>query len=404
MNKPVISSLTNQALEAGRIYKARGGISSQMLRSEIYRAWERAHLQGANPCALKPEKLSELETERLIQKHIYIIHAVRPYFHYLSQAVGKERHAIMLSDREAIVLDLAGDEQTVNDTEAFPQPGSLLSEAVAGTNGIGTSLAEENYVEIFASEHFIEGFHAFTCQGIPLRNEKSEIVGILSISTRNPDTAPRLKEIFLCASYGIQAEYLTATLEKDIHQVLTSHPGDYQQLEKLHQDIIQAHQATRLKLEIGSRMIAVNRLDNALQILQQAETSIQIFRRRANVWRNLASSEIGKLQPLSLNDSVTDLVELLLTEAAIRKLEVITDWQQQIIVIADSQRLLRQMLRYFLEAFDSAGKGGTIKVAVTSMPNSDLAQVSFTSIPGLNILNSEPRNYIFSLPITNKNL
>jgi transcriptional regulator of acetoin/glycerol metabolism len=310
----------------------------------------------------------------------------------------------MLSDRQGILLDVVGDKQTVQASESFPSPGSLLSEAVAGANGVGTPLAEEGYIEIVAAEHFIQGFHPFTCQGIPLRNENQEIVGVLSISVRRPDAGQRLKEILLCASGGIEAELLIANLEKHIRRVLTSNPDDYQPLEELRQDIIQGHQAARLKLEISSRMVAVNRLDYAMKLLQQAEKSIQIFRHRATIWRNLASLEIGPIQPLSITDSLLDLVDLLATEATIRKVEILTYWTDKILVSADIRSLLRKLLRCFLNSFERAGKGGTIKVIVDKIPYSEFVQVSFTSIPGLNTSKSEPSTEIFSLPITKQNL
>lgn len=91
--------LENDPLEAGRIYKSTGAIPQNILRPTVYRAWERSHLQGANPHALQAEKLSSLETERLVEQHRHLMDAVRPYFQILSQAAGKENHAIMLGDR-----------------------------------------------------------------------------------------------------------------------------------------------------------------------------------------------------------------------------------------------------------------------------------------------------------------
>ncbi|BAZ33049.1 GAF domain-containing protein [Cylindrospermum sp. NIES-4074] len=397
-----MSPLRSDVIEAGRLYRATGAISADMLRSEVYRAWERSHLQGANPRALQAERLSNSDTQRLIEQSSFLVNAVRPYFRKLSQAAGKDRHAVMLGDRNAILLDLLGDEQTIHGPEPFPVPGSLLSEGVAGANGIGTPLAEENYMELVAAEHFIEGFSPFTCQGIPLRNEKQDIVGVLSISVRRADAGQRLKEILLCASHAVEAEFLVANLEKDIHRVLLSTPDDYQPLEELRQDIIQGYQAASLQLEVISRLVAVNRLDYAKQLIQQAENSIQLFRHRAEIWRNLASLKTGNIQSLSLTESICDLVDLLLTEAKIRNVEVVTFWHEPITVMADPCSLLRQLLRYFLQVFESAGKGGRVAVTVEKMPNSDLAQVSFTPIPVFNI--SQPTMYNLSLPLAKNRL
>lgn len=392
--------LIHQALEAGRIYRSTGAIQRKMLRQEIYRAWERSHLQGANPHSMQAEKLSQLEVERLLEQQSDFVKAVRPYAQIISQAAGKEHHAVMLSERNAIVLDLVGDEQTVHQLDSFPRPGALLSEAVAGANGIGTPLAEESYSEIVAAEHFMEGFYPFTCQGIPVRNQKQEILGVLSIVLQSHDASYKLKELLLCASAGVESELILATLEADLRQVLLSHPDEYEVLEKLRQDIVQAHYAGRLQLDLSSRMVAVNRIDYAKQILQQAEQSIEIFRRRAKFWRNLASSEKGFVRSLSLIDSIRNLVELLSTEAAIRKVQVIPpSFDETIAIIVQEKNFLRQLLRYFLVAFEKAGQRGTVKLEVERKPKAKLVQINFIIIPGSNISCFKPVSYTITLSI-----
>uniref|UniRef100_B8HRC7 Phytochrome sensor protein n=1 Tax=Cyanothece sp. (strain PCC 7425 / ATCC 29141) TaxID=395961 RepID=B8HRC7_CYAP4 len=391
--------VNKSTLEAGQIYRATGRIAADILRPEVYRAWERSHLQGASSHTLKAEKLSSLETERLLEKQKKLIHTARPYCHLLSQAAGQERHAVMLGNAEAIVIDVMGHEQSIKGPEAVPGPGSLLSEAVAGANGIATPLAEKNYAELVAAEHFIEGFQPFTCQGIPLRNEQSKTVGVLSISVRRAEVGKQLKQILLCSSHGIEAELLHQKLEEDIQRVLSSKWDNYKILEELRQDIIQAHHAARLKLEVVSRFAAANRFDYTLQLLQQAEASLQIFRRRAQLWRDLASSEVGDIQPLSLTQSLQNFVDLLSTETVIRKLEIVMHLQEEVIVMVDSKRLLRTLLHYFLQAFEIAGRGGAIDVQVEKSHDSKSAELFLRPIPAIGSAKVLPKPIILKLPI-----
>ena len=307
----------------------------------------------------------------------------------------------MLSNQEAILLNVIGDKETVHGPEPFPAHGTLLSEAVAGANGIGTPLAEKDYVQIVSTEHFIEGFHPFACQGIPLRNDKQEIVGVFSISVRSADAHKRLKEILICASHGIEAEFLITKLEKDVRRILASSPDDYQPLEELRQDIIQSHNAARLKLEVGSRMVVVNRLEYAMQLLQQAEKSIQIFRRRADTWRNLASFETEVNQPVSVTECIQDLIDLLSTEITIRKVEVVTFWQEEISVMSDRKNLLRKLFSCFLQAFKRGNTGGIVEVKIDKIHTSGLARISFQAIPALGIVKTVQAPYIFTLPLVN---
>ncbi|MFB2917651.1 sigma-54-dependent Fis family transcriptional regulator [Aerosakkonema funiforme] len=402
-NQLMRSNLLKNALEAGRKYIATGAISADMLRQEIYRAWERSHLEGANPRTLQADKLSTLDTERLLERQSFLIDAARPYLRVLSQAAGQERHAVMLSEQNAIVLDVVGDEQSVHGPEAVPGPGSLLSEGVAGANGLGTPLAENGYAEIIASEHFIQGFHPFTCQGIPLRNDKKEVMGVLSISVRRPEVGQRLKEILLCASHGIEAELLQKRLEEDVRRVLASQPDDGQALEQLHQDIVQAHHAGRLRLEVVSRLVAGNRFEYALQLLRQAEESIQLFRRRAALWRDLASLEVGAIQPISLTDIVRDLVDLLSTEATIRKIEIFMCFPEEVRVQADPRSLSRRLFREFIQAFDLVGKGGAVRIEIHKIAHASSGQVSLIPMPAPERVQSAPIPFTMTLPIGNYN-
>lgn len=397
-----MSTPLKDTLEAGRQYISTGALPAGMLRRVIYRAWERSHIQGANPRALQAETLSSLQTERLLAKQSNLITAARPYLRLLSQAAGTERHAVMLSEENAIVLDVMGDEQSVKGPERVPGAGALLSEGVAGANGLGTPLAEDSYVEIIGPEHFIEGFHPFSCQGIPLRNDKREVIGVLSISVRRTVVGQRLKEILLCASHGIEAELLAMRLEDDIRRLLASAPEDYQPLEELRQDIVQAHSAGRLRLEAVSRLVAGSRLEYALKLLQQAEESIQVFRRRAALWRDLASLESGAIECLSLTDSVCNLVEVLSTEATIRRVEVIIEAQEPVRVKADPKSLSRRLFRCFLGAFEIAGSGGAVKVEVSETPDSEFGQVCFIPIPAPNAICSTPTELSFKLPLERK--
>ncbi|WP_017721915.1 GAF domain-containing protein [Kamptonema formosum] len=399
-----MSTLTEDALEAGRRYLSTGAISAGILRQVVCRAWERSHEQGANARALQAEKLSNLETERLLERQHFLISAARPYIRLLSQAAGADRHAVMLSEPNAIVLDVVGDERSVRGPESVPGPGSLLTEGVAGANGLGTPLAEAGYVEIIGPEHFIEGFHPFSCQGIPLRNDKQEIVGALSISVRRQEVGQRLKEILLCASHGIEAELLQGRLEEDMRSVLTAAPDDYKALEELRQDIIQAQNAGRLRLEAVSRLAATNRLDYALQLLRQADESIQLFRRRAALWRDLASLEIGAIQPVSLTDTVRELVDLLSTEAAIRKIEVIIEIQEPVKVRADPRSLSRGLFHYFVRAFEIAGSGGAVRVEVLMVPLLSEGQARLSPIPAPRSVKSEPSPFILAFPIERQKL
>src|SRR5262249_23111266 len=170
--------------------------------------WVRCQQQGTNPQAMVSTKLTSTETEALIREKAGLIEAARPYLHALSHAAGREPHAALLSDQRGVVLDIVGDEQTLAEQRAghFPGPGVVMLESEAGSNGIGTALAENDYVEVIGPEHFVQRLRSFTCQGLPLRGPAADVAGALAISVQSLAVADRLREILFCAANGIQAE------------------------------------------------------------------------------------------------------------------------------------------------------------------------------------------------------
>lgn len=241
-----------EATEASRLYLSTGRISVE-LRPTIRRAWTRSHEAGANSRRMRAEILGAPDVDRLLDTEADVVEAARPYLRLLSEAAGADRHAAMLGDARGFVLDVVGDEQSVNGPESVPGPGSLLAEGMSGANGIGTPLAEGGYVDIVGAEHFIVGFHPFTCQGTPTGPDQ-EVAAVISTSVRSPAASERLRHILFCAAHGIEADLLAARLQADISVYLNAPVEDVQALRRLHQDVVQAHNAGRLGLQVAAQL------------------------------------------------------------------------------------------------------------------------------------------------------
>src|SRR5688572_28003595 len=119
----------------------RGEIDPTRVRPHVLRAWKRARSCGCDPHLARADVLSPADTMALLKHQSVLIEVAAPFMGALSRAAGQERHAAMLSDGNGRVLKIVADEQTVADPN-FPRAGSLLSENVAGANGIGTAIAE----------------------------------------------------------------------------------------------------------------------------------------------------------------------------------------------------------------------------------------------------------------------
>ena len=377
-----LTPVAAQARAAWQRYVATGELVAELLREPILRAWRRCQGHAVDPRAMAARRLSASETGELIERSRDLLDAARPYLRALSHAAGGERHAAMLADARAIVLDIVADEETAQRTPGFPQPGSVRSEEVAGANGIGTALAEDGYVELVGPEHFIEGFHVYTCQGLPLRDIDGQVVGVLSTSVRRVLAAARLHEILICAAHGIEAELAHRRLAREVAEVLRERGAEGSRLETLRQDVCQLQAAARLRIETAARVAHTHPAD-ALELVSAADQLIARFRRRAELWRDIAFEELGMPQPLDLRARLNELAELLMTEAAIRQIRLRVPVGPPVTVVTDSRELSRVLFRCLLRALDVATPGAVVEARVDTDAEDHQARISFSVPAGL---------------------
>ncbi|WP_051971798.1 hypothetical protein [Massilia sp. 9096] len=345
-----------QVRAAWERYVRHEDLAPDTLRPYVLRAWERARASGCNPRLGRADLLGERETQQLLAQRHEVIAATAPFLGALSRAAGASRHAAMLADPDGRLLRLVGDAETMAD-ENFPRPGSLLDEAHAGANGVGTSIAENGYVELVGPEHFIEGFHAFTCQGVPIIGPQGP-VGVLSMSVRTLATADRVRDILFCATEAVEcdllAKCLSSTSGEDMEHIL----------ERLRQDMVQRLTTARLRMELAARRIAAGADVSAM--VQTSRAMSGQFARQAQTWRVLALERTGPAQPesMELADIVQDLLELLATEA--RVVGVRFEWAaaERVRVLDDRQVLTRRLLGGFLSALQKAASGSTLLIDV----------------------------------------
>jgi transcriptional regulator of acetoin/glycerol metabolism len=104
----------------------------------------------------------------------------------------------VVTDAEGTILWIDGDARVRIDTADMVNlaVGASLRESGAGTNAVGTALAAQHAVQVFASEHFNEVVHTWTCAAAPVRDPDSgELLGVVNLtgrsSTANPYRAGR---------------------------------------------------------------------------------------------------------------------------------------------------------------------------------------------------------------------
>jgi transcriptional regulator of acetoin/glycerol metabolism len=101
----------------------------------------------------------------------------------LYQQLAGSGYAIMLTDREGVLLNYFGDAAfTHAASRTGLMQGAVWSERVQGTNGMGTCLVERRPLTVHQEEHYLSRNIGLTCAAAPIFDHGGELVGVLDAS------------------------------------------------------------------------------------------------------------------------------------------------------------------------------------------------------------------------------
>ena len=102
----------------------------------------------------------------------------------LSRQIAGSNFLLAFADSEGVILDLYADNRfAMSGSDAGILAGSLWSESVAGTNGLGTALANRAPVQVKGLEHYFLKLGDISCTAAPVRDSQGQVVGVLDASS-----------------------------------------------------------------------------------------------------------------------------------------------------------------------------------------------------------------------------
>ena len=169
--------------------------SGQAARSSVVASWARsAQMHGLTP-SRRPgdDRLTDTEMVDLRARLEPVRRAALPTMDRLFQAVGGLGACVILATDQGIPVERLGRSAEDRDfAEAGLWLGTLWSEAAAGTNGIGTCLAEGRAVTIHRDQHFLSANTGLSCASAPVHDAEGHLVAVLDVSSARDDFAEGL--------------------------------------------------------------------------------------------------------------------------------------------------------------------------------------------------------------------
>ncbi|MFL5859171.1 MAG: GAF domain-containing protein [Solirubrobacteraceae bacterium] len=218
----------------GRDRLAKGG-DGVPLRAPIEDSWRRSAAAGVDPSGVRIAPVVADVDEASARWEVHPLAETAPLIRAcLAASADESRHLIVVSDANGILLWMEGN-PTVRlraaDSMNFAE-GTLWSESGAGTNAIGTALAAEHAVQVFASEHFNEMVQPWTCAAAPVHDpDTGQIIGVIDLTGEMATVHPHSMAVATATAQAVEAHLRCEMLNRDgrllsrYGEQLTSGPG-----------------------------------------------------------------------------------------------------------------------------------------------------------------------------------
>ena len=111
----------------------------------------------------------------------------------LYQQMGDPHSAVVLTDTQGVILHMVISQEF----ERMAQPlgleiGAVWSEKEAGTNGMGTCLAEAQPVVVQQTDHFLSQYTGLTCSAVPIYDPQGRMTAVLDVSSNSTQAQQHL--------------------------------------------------------------------------------------------------------------------------------------------------------------------------------------------------------------------
>ena len=189
------------------------------VRTPIADSWRRSHAAGVDPSPNYRAPVLADEDETSARWDVHPLAAALPLIEDSLTAIADESaHLIVLSDAEGLLLWIGGNARVrmaAADSMNFTE-GALWSENGAGTNAIGTALAADHAVQVFAAEHFNEIVQAWTCAAAPVHDpDTGALLGIVDLTGKMATVHPHSLALATTTARAVESQLRWAMHERD---------------------------------------------------------------------------------------------------------------------------------------------------------------------------------------------
>lgn len=163
----------------------RGAPPAELLSADIYDSWMRCISFGLDTLRPpSPEFVSPAMLRQEQQRCSLVRGLALAEMHTLHQQIAGSNFMIAFANADGLLLDIISDSSFSDASNAASiRPGTVWTERICGTNGLGTAAHLKRAIVVHGRDHFFSRYNNLTCVAAPIFAPDGELTGILDASS-----------------------------------------------------------------------------------------------------------------------------------------------------------------------------------------------------------------------------
>ncbi len=169
--------------------------------------WKRCRQLGVDPTqGCCREILSPEEHNASIADDAELLEVARPFISSLYNILNGSDFAVMLVDKNNVVLEVLGDPSVLTASRVGLNfvPGAVWQEETVGNTAVGTALREGEAVQLAGYEHFCQAHHPWACSAAPIFAPDGTVCGVINVSGAVEHVHPHTLGMVVAAARAIE--------------------------------------------------------------------------------------------------------------------------------------------------------------------------------------------------------
>jgi transcriptional regulator of acetoin/glycerol metabolism len=176
---------TRRVESAWLTLEQRGAPPAELLSADIYDSWMRCISFGLDTLRPpSPEVVSPAILRQEQQRCSLVRGLALAEMHTLHQQIAGSNFMIAFANADGLLLDTISDSSFSDASNAASiRPGTVWTERICGTNGLGTAAHLKRAIVVHGRDHFFSRYNNLTCVAAPIFAPDGELTGILDASS-----------------------------------------------------------------------------------------------------------------------------------------------------------------------------------------------------------------------------